>query len=222
MGGFHRKVLRDLGLDVSTVDPDPSAGADWLTVPKHTIPEVVCVATPMGSLAEQAAEWAGHEGWLLVEKPGATTVQDARALSLALEGQRVAVGYVERFNPQARRVRAHLQDVVPSFARFTRWNNRPCPDVRLDLMSHDVDLARWLELPCIAMFDCAAPRPTRRREVEVGGLTVDLTAHDTSPLHAQWHTFLSDGGGCATLGDATAVLDAVVLPTDALAVVGCA
>lgn len=207
MGMFHRRALRDLGLDVTTVDPDVAKGADHLRVP-HGRFEVVCVATPIKHLAEQAAAWAGHEGWLLVEKPAATSMQDLMGLSVSLEGQYVAVGYVERFNPQVRRLREGLQGAPePSCAVFRRWNDRPSPDVALDLTSHDADLARFLGLWCPVTFDSRDAQPHRVHTVTIDDDCIDLMAHDTSPLHAQWHAFLSGRPGAATLRDAGYVLE---------------
>lgn len=213
MGILHRRVLRDLGLDVSTVDPDPTAGADHLTVP-HEAYDVVCIAAPIDHLADEAARWEGHEGWLLIEKPAAPSLEQARDLAYLLAGQRVAVGYVERFNPQVRALREQLTGERPIRARFTRCNDRPTPSVTLDLQSHDLDLAAHLGLTCPTVFDTRAEQPIRRREVTVccenrRPLVADLMDHDTSPLHAQWHAFLSDRPGYATLDDAVAVLEAL-------------
>lgn len=210
MGGFHRCVLRDLGLDVWTVDPDLAAGADYARVP-HREFDVVCIATPFAHLAEQAARWAGHTGWLLVEKPFAASEHEARSLAMLLEDQACAVGYVERFNPQVRTLRGLLADRTPSLVRFRRWNDRQSTDVALDLQSHDVDLAAFLGLECPVIFDARAEVLRHRvRVVEVDGeLAVDLMAHDCSPLHAQWHTFLSGRPGCATPRDAVRVLGAL-------------
>lgn len=216
MGMFHRRALRDLGLDVTTVDPDPAAGADCVGVPY--VPggfDVVCVAVPIAHLAEQAARWSGFEGWLLIEKPGAPCLSDARELARLLDGQRVAVGYVERFNPVVRQLQRDLVGRVPRAACFTRWNDRPSENVEIDLRAHDVDLARFLELDCPVSFAAKAATPFRRRLIEVltgdprDALTVDLTAHDTSPLHAQWHAFLSGRPGYATPADAVAALAAL-------------
>lgn len=210
MGGFHRRVLRDLGLDVTTVDPDPLVGADCLTAPGRRF-DVVCVAVPIPHLAEQAARWAGHEGWLLIEKPGAATTGQATDLAALLAGQRVAVGYVERFNPQVRGLAERLADAAPpTSAYFRRWNVRPTTDIALDLQSHDLDLARLLGLDCHVTYDCAAGQQQVRREVTIRTspwtLHADLTAHDTSPLHAQWHALLSDRGGWASISDAARTL----------------
>lgn len=195
MGGFHRRVLRDLGYDVTTVDPDPAAGADCARVPLGPF-DVVCLAVPIAHLAEEAFRWVGFEGQLLIEKPGAASLADARYLANLMRGQRVCIGYVERFNPTVRRLRELLGEESPSHAVMTRWNDRPSDNLLLDVTSHDIDLARFLRLGCPTSFDARAGHPVRRRAIAltVGErrLTVDLTAHDTSPLHAQWHAFLAN------------------------------
>lgn len=213
MGTLHRRVLRDLGLDVSTVDPDVTAGADHPSVPRQDF-DVVCVAAPINHLADEAAAWEGHEGWLLIEKPAAPSLKDTCDLAYLLEGQKVAVGYVERFNPQVRALRDQLAGETPTTARFSRWNDRPTTDALLDLRSHDLDLASHLNLTCPAIFDTRAEQPVRRREIMVRcasrrPFVADLMAHDTSPLHAQWHAFLSGRPGYATLEDAIAVHEAL-------------
>lgn len=217
MGGFHRRVLMDLGLDVTTVDPDPAASADYVSVPTLLARsmDVVCVATPIRDLAEQAARFAGRHRFLLIEKPMAPTTAAARELAALLAGEPVAVGYVERFNPRVRHLHKLLADAPqPTSARFTRWNDRPSHDVGLDLRTHDIDLSRVLGLACAVQYDVRAGCPTRRREIAVhtGGaepLHADLMAHTTSPLHAQWHAFLSARRGYATPDDAIGVLTAL-------------
>src|SRR5262245_17633678 len=109
MGRLHRKILRDLGYNVTTVDPNPTAGAAQPTVP-HRNYHAVAIACPIHHLAEQAHGWEGHEGALLVEKPLATNPTEAGELAAILRGQRVAVGYIERFNPQARALKRRLED----------------------------------------------------------------------------------------------------------------
>jgi hypothetical protein len=99
---------------------------------------------------------------------------------------------------------------------FRRWNDRPTTDVALDLTSHDVDLARWLGVSCPVRFDSRADAAARVRSVLVHyedkpTARVDLMAHDTSPLHAQWNAFLSDKPGCASLSDAVLTLAALRL-----------
>lgn len=224
MGGFHRRVLRDLGLDVATVDPDPVTGADYLKVRSRNF-DVVCIATPIDHLADEAAEWVGHEGWLLVEKPFAATLTDAEVMAGEFASQRVAVGYVERFNPQVRHVRDVIREdygETPDSVRFSRWNERRSDNVALDLTSHDVDLARFLGLRCDVQYVAHAGEKWTARWVTVSTgehqTAIDLMAHDASPLHAQWHAFLSGRAGYATPADAVHVLAALErMPTLAAA-----
>lgn len=213
MGSFHRKVLSDFGYDVSTVDPEPGR-ADYLTIPARGDFAVVCVAVPIKHLADEAARWAGHTGWLLIEKPMATSVEDAAELAALLDGQRVAVGYVERFNPHVRRLADELSSMPPpTHATFVRHNQRPSANVALDLRTHDIDLARYLDLQCPTTFDCAAGKGAVRRliEVQCGPHTARayLLAHNKSPLHAQWFAFLSDRFSYARPPDAVAALTAL-------------
>lgn len=206
MGGFHRKVLCDLGYDVETVDP--VVHADHAEVP-HTDFDVVCVATPISHLAPEAAKWKGFRGKLLVEKPFAVDVLQADWLAGELEGVDVAVGYVDRFNPAVRALREWLDGRQDVSARFIRYSDRPTSDMLVDLRTHDVDLARWLGVRN-PLFDTQANVRTRRREIAAidGGAihVANLLAHDTSPLHAQWHHFLGGGTEHAKPQDAVGVL----------------
>jgi predicted dehydrogenase len=212
MGRFHSRALRDLGFDVSTVDSDPTAGADYLSVPARDW-DAVCVATPIDTLAEQAAAWGEFRGNLLVEKPFAASVGEAVQLADTLAFADVAVGYVERFNPQVRALKAKLEGRVLTTGRFVRWSDRPSCDPDLDLRTHDIDLARFLGVPNPS-FDVQT-EICKRRTVEVDTLATthraDLMDHDTSPLHAQWHAFLS-GQPTATPEDAVAALSALTVP----------
>jgi predicted dehydrogenase len=233
MGRFHAGVLADIGYDVTTVDPDPVAGAQHRRTPYGRHFDVVCMACPIAYLAEQAAGWSAFGGHLLIEKPMAATAAEARELASALAGRRVAVGYVERFNPCVRALREQLavatEQVVGArvHARFVRTGRRPSPDVRLDLLVHGVDLARWMQLRAVRHEVAAGERhDVRTIDVYVEQddddarrtLHADLTAHSRGPrgpgtggpLYAQWFAFLSGlGGSWATPANAVAVLDEV-------------
>lgn len=212
MGGFHRQALADLGHHVTTVDPSPAASADHLAVPRGRF-DVVCVACPISDLAEQAHRWVGHDGWLLIEKPMASTAAAARELAGLLDGQRVAVGYVERFNPRVRELRARLEGHRLLRGEFTRWNDRPSVDLGIDLRAHDVDLARHLGVR-MARYSTRDSAPVRRRRIAIttataGVVTADLLSHRQSPLHDMWRAFLANGPHLARPADAVATLEAV-------------
>lgn len=224
MGRFHARVLADLGCDVTTLDPDPLAGADHSharQVGRYSF-DAVAIATPIEHLAPTAALWAHRARHLLIEKPMAASAEEARELMVLLsftDGVEAAVGYVERFNPQFRSLRERISGHRVVCAAFTRYNPRPTADVALDLQSHDVDLARTLGLNpedhTRVALNTRAGAAELRREItvatDVAGMTerADLTQHETSPLHAQWHALLSGSGGYATPADALAVLEVI-------------
>lgn len=206
MGTFHAKVLRDLGYHVETVDPDPARGADHLAIPYGEW-DVAAIATPIDALGQAACALADTPR-LLVEKPFALSASEAVALRDMLP-LGVCVGFVERFNPAVRRLYEWLDGRTVEHANFTRWSDRPSADVRTDLRIHDVDLARHLGVLDVATFDTLARTAMKRRTIEVhtttGRYCADLMAHDTSPLHALWHTYLM-GGDVPTPDDAIAAL----------------
>lgn len=200
MGRFHGKVLTDLGYDVRSVDPDPEAQAEFPSLHEaldDAVPHVAAVAVPIPELMGAASALAGVP--MLVEKPFAPSEFEARILMEALKGAPVCVGFVERFNPMVRMLHARIGDQRVRAARFVRYSNRISPDPVLDLLTHDVDLARFLRLwrtpDCVVTFDVqhACERVVRRIEVDTdeGTIIADLTAHENSPLHGLWHAFLS-------------------------------
>jgi predicted dehydrogenase len=209
MGGFHRTALHDHGFNVVTVDPDPRAGADYERVPGHRKWDVVCVSVPIRWLAETAAFWSGQCRLLLIEKPMAESAVQAWLLVRELRHQPAVVGYVERFNPQVRA----LRDLSPeglSFAVFKRWNTRKSRDVAVDVQTHDIDLARFLNVRS-AQYDTRAGAPELVREIwtmiDDRVILVDLTAHKQSPLHDQWGDAIAGGLDCARPEDALGVLE---------------
>lgn len=200
MGAFHARTLRDLGYTVTTVDPNPERLADHETLgsvgPRSF--DVAAVAVPPGELLATAYQLAGLP--MLVEKPFALNVREARMLAayLAQQGSKVCVGLVERFNPQVRALRALLMDGTVhgvTDVTFTRHNDRPTFDLDLDLRLHDIDLTRFLAFGCPVEYDTRARCERKIRTITVthaeGVLTVDLMDHALSPLHALWHAFLT-------------------------------
>ena len=157
MGASHGRVARTIGdLRVTAVcdlDIDRAAalastvGAKYTTDVDEAIAaaDAVVVATPSHSHAEIGGRVLRAGRDLLVEKPIAPTVEEAqRLIDLAAAHDRVLmVGHIERFNP----VIVELVNLVdqPLSLEITRvgpFTNRVLEDVVLDLMIHDVDLAR--------------------------------------------------------------------------------
>jgi predicted dehydrogenase len=232
MGTFHRRALRDLGYQVDAVDYRGSTGAEYSSIQEALLRhdyDVAAVAVPIPHLVESAFQLAGIP--MLVEKPFASNAHEAAMLGAYLSSRsKVCVGYVERFNPCVRELRERLSGVSVRAARFTRWSDRPSVDLVTDLLTHDVDLARHLRLDWSSAngepwdrvtFDTQADKGARVRQIEVDVVvspdwsfvdkyeetwTVDLMAHDQSPLHALWHAFLT-GAEVPGPDDAVAALE---------------
>lgn len=218
MGGFHARTLMDFGYDVTTVDPDPARSADHRSIEDALAAarefgdglfDVAAIATPIPFLVESAFALAGTP--MLVEKPFALDSRTGAMLAAYLEQHEkpVCVGYVDRFNPMLRKI--DLCEAVQ--VTFTRLSDRPSTDELLDLRAHDIDLsmhgAHRADRQCKFVTAAGQSQKVRRIGAEYADgstATVDLTAHDTSPLHAMWHAFLSGKPGYATPASAVRVL----------------
>jgi UDP-N-acetylglucosamine 3-dehydrogenase len=107
--------------------------------------DAVILATPShthGALGEHILK-SGRD--LLVEKPIATEIADAeRLIDAAAENDRILmVGHVERFNPAVVELRRLVTEPLAlEITRVGPFYARNLADVVLDLMIHDIDLAR--------------------------------------------------------------------------------
>jgi len=167
IGRHHVRVLNQLP-DVEFVgiaDPDAArrdalarqfrvpAYADGSVLLARERPEVVVVAAPT-SLHREIAEMALTRGaHVLVEKPMASSVADARALIAlaAASGVVLTVGHIERFNPAIVELQPRL--VAGEIGRLFQVHSRrlsPFPSyihdvgVVMDLATHELDLMALL------------------------------------------------------------------------------
>jgi len=161
LGRHHARILASLpGAElVAVVDRDPSRAAeianlhattaypDLESVPSQTQAAVVAVPT---EFHHQVAMQCLGRGWdVLVEKPLAASVQQAREMvSQAERRERVLqTGHTERYNPAVRE--ALLRVTRPRFLEVHRLGTfapRSLDvDVILDLMIHDLDIALSLD-----------------------------------------------------------------------------
>lgn len=230
MGTFHYQTLRNLGFQVDTVDV-LNGRATYTSVEEALLArgyDVAVVAVPADQLVECAFKLAGTK--MYVEKPFAPTAREAAMLGAYLTAKApVCVGYLERFNPVVLDLKERLKWPHVRAVRFTRWSDRPSMDLVTDLLTHDVDLARYLLTNewgnravglCSFDYKCNQPVKARRIEVDVavpsltnmGGAlqdetwTVDLMDHDLKPLYAIWHAFLM-GEEVPTPDDAVAAIE---------------
>lgn len=109
--------------------------------------DAVVVATPTTHHHSVAAECLDAGIHVLVEKPIASTIEEATDLErrAITAGVVLTVGHVERFNPA---VRALLQCIDKpihlELSRIGPFTPRVSDNVVIDLMIHDLDLARAL------------------------------------------------------------------------------
>jgi predicted dehydrogenase len=173
LGAIHARLLAarpDVEL-VGVVDPSAEArtrvadahGCHGFEHPRDLVGAVqaAVVAAPTGLHAAVSLPLLEAGVDLLVEKPLAASVEEARAIVIAARrhGRVVAVGHVERFNPAWRiAVERAGRVVAVQAARQAPFTYRSL-DVGavLDLMIHDIDLVLSLE-------------PGRLEEVEAHGI----------------------------------------------------
>jgi predicted dehydrogenase len=205
LGTIHARLLAgraDAEL-VAVVDPvaesrDRAAavhGCRPLAEPRDLVGlvDAVVVAAPTGLHTAVSLPLLEAGVDLLVEKPIAAGVEDARAIVIAARrhGRTVAVGHVERFNPAWRAASAGLADVAFVEAVRTAPFTFRSIDVGVihDLMIHDIDLVLSLDPGRLERVEARGITATggfedavRARLVFSSGLVADLMASRISPV----------------------------------------
>jgi len=169
MGMNHLRVLRDFdeeqvqlvgvaesseaGLNQATKRFHVPGYTDYRRMVEQTHPDLVAVVVPT-QIHFMVAEYLLNQGInVLIEKPMASTIEEALALiQLARVGRaKLAIGHVERFNPAILAVKQHL--VAGELGKVFHLHARrlgPFPPrirdvgVTLDLATHDIDIMRYL------------------------------------------------------------------------------
>ncbi len=206
MGSFHAQKLVQLEQEglarfVGLYDSDPERarevagpiGAAILPALADVIQraDAACVAVPTALHAGVAGELLAGGLDVLVEKPMATTREQARALiETARAGGRVLqVGHIERFS---RAFRAILPAISrPRFIEVHRigpWSGRATDaSVVLDLMIHDLDIVSQLAAAEVERVEAiGVPVLSRTDDIAnarvrfVGGCVANLTASRVS------------------------------------------
>ncbi len=169
----HRKMLREENLDGVSV----------------------CVPTKYhAEIAVDALEAGVH---VLVEKPIADTIENARRIIDAAEdhGLKLAVGHIERFNPSVMKAkevvsRGDLGDIVVMSAK--RVGPYP-PRIRdvgviVDLAVHDIDVMRYLaETDVEEVYATAGSAITRTRE-DYAEVMLRFDGDPTGLIEVNWLT----------------------------------
>lgn len=162
MGRNHARVLMNLN-DVTLVaihDPHLTI-ASYLGVP--VLPDIesvldagidyAVIATPTHTHLDVACRFADAGIPCLIEKPLASTAEDASEIAAAFDagGIPAAVGQIERFNPAILALKDHLEsDTIGELIQISTRRLSPLPTrisdvgVALDLATHDIDTTRFI------------------------------------------------------------------------------
>lgn len=156
LGQHHARILAALpeARLCAVVDLSPERAA--AVAARHDVPaltghtdlprdlDAVTVAVPTSAHAAVTRELLGRGLAVLVEKPMATTLEEAESMMEAARraGRPLCVGHTERFNPVVRAAAARIRR--PRFIEAHRLGAFPGRstdvDVVLDVMIHDLDV----------------------------------------------------------------------------------
>lgn len=177
------------------VDPDPARGARFADMAGVDVPvDGVILATPTPLHAAHAAI-AADRGWpMLIEKPIADSVEDARQIAAHAAEVPVLIGHHRRYHPRVTALREALSgigDVITATciwavrkpdAYFETWRDAQAGSpLRINLV-HDVDLLRHLlgEITDVAGFAAQTQRRTGR--VESGAIALQFASGATGTI----------------------------------------
>jgi len=205
LGKIHARLLagRDDCRLVGVVDPVSDVASavakehdcDSYNSPEDLLGKVdaAVVAAPTGLHAKVAIPLLEAGVDLLVEKPIAATVEDARAIVVTARryGRVVAVGHVERFNPAwALACQQRGKPLFIEAARLAPFTYRSLDvGVVFDLMIHDIDLVLSLQPGRLESIEADGIVATGGHEDVVkarlafgSGLVADLMASRIHPV----------------------------------------
>lgn len=158
MGKNHYNTLKSMknadivGLcDVSHSDEySEPFFTDLETMIKEVEPDALIIATPTFLHKDAALLCAKYGVHLFIEKPAASSVEDAKVMLEAIEQKKLksCVGYIERFNPVVKALKDEIKDHEILSISITRSGSFPerIADVGIltDLSVHDSDLIRFI------------------------------------------------------------------------------
>jgi predicted dehydrogenase len=162
MGQHHARIYSELqGVELAgVVDVDKArareiaerCSVDWYADYRDIIRRVdaVSIALPTHLHGKAAIDFIKEGKAVLVEKPIASTVEEAeRMIEVARRNDVVLqVGHVERFNPSVEAMKKVLREEKPVLIEGKRMGpytpRMSGVGVVIDLMIHDIDVARYL------------------------------------------------------------------------------
>ncbi|MFL6468998.1 MAG: Gfo/Idh/MocA family protein [Pyrinomonadaceae bacterium] len=127
-------------------DNECASFIDWKELLEKV--DVVSIATPTETHCDIACAFLERGVHTLVEKPIASSLEDADKMIAAAKGSgaKLMVGQLERFNPAMVALRPHVtKPLYFEIHRISPFPNRSLDvDVVLDVMIHDLDAVQWL------------------------------------------------------------------------------
>jgi UDP-N-acetylglucosamine 3-dehydrogenase len=158
MGRNHYRILKSLeGVNIAAlcdvVQNDTYEEPffhDVDTMLDEVKPDAAFIVTPTFLHKEVAMKCIERNIHLFIEKPAASTIEDAKAIQEAADakGLKSCVGHVERFNPVVQALKEELADKEIYSVAITRVGPFPprIADVGVltDLSVHDIDLIRFI------------------------------------------------------------------------------
>jgi UDP-N-acetylglucosamine 3-dehydrogenase len=164
---------------------------------EHGKPDFAVVAVPTDEHLPVSRTLAAAGVHMLVEKPLAGTVAEAREVIAACEqaGVRAAVGHVERFNPALIELRRRTEDgQVGEVFLIGTERCGPFPDrvrdvgVVKDLATHDIDLVGWLGKSPIDMLAAQTVHKTGREHEDLVIVNGRLRSRLAFSIAVDWLT----------------------------------
>ncbi len=212
MGAMHLRVLTASD-DVSSIAlvereaprreavtaayPNTVAHGDLSAALERERPDFACAAVPVDELPKVAAQVIDAGVPLLLEKPMAPSVGEAREIAERAQraGVLVSVGYVERFNPAVQALKEELgrgTGGVVYHAHARRLSPFPqrsgLTGVAIDLATHDLDVISSLigARPVRITAETADLGASRGEDLLCASLRYDNAV--TGLIEANWHT----------------------------------
>ena len=170
--------------------------------------EVAIIAVPTSLHKEVALKCIKRQIHLFIEKPIASTIEDAQTLLYHShqENIKVVVGYIERFNPVVQRLRDILKSSQIYSIQITRVSPFPSRvfdvGVLIDLSVHDIDLLTFISRKKIMYKKIFTSKNQNKNYEDMallafqleGGMIASITNSWLSPMAKRVLSVTSDCG----------------------------